>query len=331
MKKEHNSIDLVLLVITTMIGLICGIWFLVSVPVSAGISNEKSDHASPDFLKQYVRTISEEIGARPHNLRGKLNQTAQLVYDNFNKYGITRYQEYNFNNRVYKNVIVRLRGTNDRCAQGLYVVGAHYDTHYQNPGADDNASGVAGLIEMARIIKQNPLPCDVELVAYTLEELPNFKTENMGSFQHAKFLHERKEKVALMLSLEMIGYFSETPGSQKYPYDFMKYFYGDKANFIGIVSNLENRNQIRELKKSFLKTDKIKTKAISAPAFVAGIDFSDHLNYWKFGIPGVMITDTAFYRNPNYHKSSDTYHTLDYQKMASVVDSVYYSLDDLMK
>ena len=301
-------------------------WYLVAVPVGAELT-PRGVSTSSERLREHVVAISDEIGPRPHNRLGRLNETADYIFEKFNQFGTPQFQEYGAWGQLYKNVVLRLKGQ-EYCEGELFVVGAHYDTHLDTPGADDNASGVAGLIELSRAIKDRPLPCDVELVAYSLEEPPNFRTTNMGSFHHAQSLKESGWPSVRMISLEMIGYFSDEPGSQNYPVSAMKHIYGDHGDFIGIVGDLTSRDLIRDLKQSFLKTGRIKTQAISAPSFVEGIDFSDHQNYLKFGFPAAMVTDTAYFRNENYHRVSDTYDTLDFDKMSAVVDSIYFALKD---
>jgi len=301
-------------------------WYLVAAPVWTEVT-PRDALASSERLRGHVITLSREIGPRPHNRPDKLNETADYIFENFNQFGTPRFQEYGARGQAFKNVVLRLKGQ-EYCESELFVVGAHYDTHLDNPGADDNASGVAGLIELARAIKERPLPCDVELVAYSLEEPPNFRTPNMGSFHHAQSLKKSGQPSVRMISLEMIGYFSDEPGSQHYPVPALRHVYGDRGDFIGVVGDLTSRDLIRDLKRSFVETGRIKTKAISAPSFVEGIDFSDHQNYIKFGFPAVMITDTAYFRNANYHRMSDTYDTLDYDKMSAVVDSVYFAMKD---
>lgn len=323
------------LIVKSILGLIAlslcilgATWYLITAPVWTKPEgrNALSDASR---LRLHVVTLATEIGGRPYLRTDKLNEAAAYIFEQFDTFGEPRFQEYNLQGQKYKNVTLRLQG-NEYCETRHYVVGAHYDTFDNLPGADDNASGVAGLIELARAIHDTPLPCDIELVAYTLEEPPNFRTPNMGSHHHAESLARRGVPVALMISLEMIGYFSDEPNSQHYPVPAMKYAYGDRGDFIGIVGDLDNRGMIADVKRSFVKTDRIRTEAISAPSFVEGIDFSDHQNYIKFGFPAIMVTDTAFYRNANYHRPTDTPDTLDYTRMAAVVDSVYYALKDII-
>ncbi len=310
------------------VGILVVVWYLITVPVWA-MADTREALTNSDQLREHVVAISHEIGSRPHNRLDKLDDTADYIFERFSLIGTPQFQEYEARGQTYKNVVLQLKG-NQYCESDLYVVGAHYDTHDFTPGADDNASGVAGLIELARAIAERPLPCDVELVAYSLEEPPNFRTPNMGSFHHAQSLKKRGVPLTLMISLEMIGYFSDEPDSQNYPAPIMKHAYGDRGDFIGVIGDLDNRSHIRALKRSFIETGRVKTKAISAPSFVQGIDFSDHLNYIKFDFPAIMVSDTSFYRNANYHRATDTFDTLDYEKMAAVVDSVYYALLDVI-
>lgn len=202
----------------------------------------------------------------------------------------------------------------------VIIVGAHYDTYANLPGADDNASGVAGLLELAKLLSTATLPTQVHLVAYTLEEPPYFATQHMGSYVHAASLQELDVK--LMISLEMIGYFSEEENSQRYPINAMKLLYPSKGNFIAIVDEITGQRGA-ELKAAINKYTGLPAHSINAPRAMRGIDFSDHRNYWAFGIPAVMVTDTAFYRNDAYHTAEDTHDRLNYELMAEVVYGVF--------
>jgi Zn-dependent M28 family amino/carboxypeptidase len=292
-------------------------------------SGSKNRLAIPENLNQSVISLSHDI----------LNQASQAEILDAKKEWIykqlslwfpenTEYQDFDLSGVKYSNVISKVAGSESNC--GLYVIGAHYDTYDNLPGADDNSSGVAGLIELARIYARNPPLCDVQLVAYTSEEPPYFRSEYMGSYIHAKSLSEKNVKVELMLSLEMIGYFSDEPESQKYPVWGMKYLYSDAGNFISLVGNLSQISIIRFLKKEMRKSSTLPVYSINAPTWVQGIDFSDHMNYWSFGFSAVMITDTAFNRNMNYHTEEDTAEKLDYKRMAQVVDVVYYAVSEHM-
>ncbi len=223
----------------------------------------------------------------------------------------------------YKNIVADY-GPADG---SLIIIGAHYDsaTSYENdqliytPGADDNASGVAGLLELARLLQQQAPKTGVQLVAYASEEPPFFRSDEMGSAVHAASL---ERPVKLMIALEMIGYYDSASGSQDYPYSVMSWLYPDRGDFIAVVGRMQDISAVRQVKSALLSATELPVYSINAPGFIPGIDFSDHLNYWQQDIPAIMITDTAFYRNKQYHQSGDTADRLNYQKMAQVIDGV---------
>jgi hypothetical protein len=254
-----------------------------------------------------------------------LNQSADYIYKQFLKISDrVTYQTFTVEKQEYKNIICTLGPeTGERI-----VVGAHYDVCGDQPGADDNASGVAGLLEIARLVhEQRPLlKYRIDFVAFALEEPPYFKTNEMGSAVHAKSLAAAGVKVKGMVCLEMIGYYSEQKDSQHYPVAALKAIYPDKGNFISVVGNMGQGTLVNHLKKYMLAVSQIGVESLTAPASVPGVDFSDHLNYWCYNYPAVMITNTAFFRNPNYHLSSDTIDTLDFKKMAEVVKGVYWAV-----
>lgn len=223
---------------------------------------------------------------------------------------------------IYKNVIASFGTGNTK----RIIIGAHYDVCENQEGADDNASGVVGFLELARLLKGQKLNYRVDLVAYSLEEPPFFRTENMGSYIHAKSLVDNNIDVFGMMSLEMIGYFKDEKKSQSYPVGLLSLFYGNRGNYIAFIKKFGSGKFYRKFYKKYKATKTIKTKKLTAPAFVTGIDYSDHLNYWKFGFSAFMITDTSFFRNPNYHEKTDTMETLNIPKMAKVIDGVFGSL-----
>jgi len=205
------------------------------------------------------------------------------------------------------------------------VIGAHYDVHDDQPGADDNASAVAGLLEIARLLQeQKPkLNFRIDLVLYTLEEPPAFRSTAMGSYVHAQSLKKAGLTVKGMICLEMIGYFSDAPKSQEYPAGIMKAAYPTTGNFIAVVGPTGQLGFTRKVKKGMMSACGVDVVSINAPKSIPGIDFSDHQNYWDEGWDAVMITDTSFYRNKNYHQKTDTPDSLDYSRMGEVVKGVY--------
>jgi hypothetical protein len=277
-------------------------------------------------LKQHLLAITGTVQPRNHQHTDALNQVATYIRSEFEQLnGQVQEQVYTVAGKEYRNVILSV-GPAD--APRL-VVGAHYDVCEDQPGADDNASGVAGLLELARLLDNHTLPFRIDLVAYTLEEPPYFRTEHMGSYIHASSLTEQQVKVMGMISLEMIGYFKDEKGTQRYPLAPMKLLYGSRGNYIAIVQRFGNGSFGRGMLLNYKKAATLLVKSLRAPAFVTGVDFSDHLNYWHFGFDALMITDTSFYRNSNYHQPTDTIYTLDFKRMGQVVDAVYKSILNL--
>ena len=211
------------------------------------------------------------------------------------------------------------------------IIGAHYDSHSGTPGADDNASGIAGLIELGYLLGAQKLDYEIQLVAYTLEEPPFFGTEMMGSYQHAVRVAKEGKDIKGVIILEMIGYFSDERGSQEYPIKILNFMYPTKGNFIAAVSNGDNREFTKFVKGCMKGTTSLPVYSLNAPSSVAGVDYSDHRNYWPFDIPAVMISDTSRYRNSRYHTAEDTPDTLNYEKMAEVVVATYETVLKLIE
>lgn len=225
-------------------------------------------------------------------------------------------QKYDIGDNTYANVIAELEG-NDRPGE-ILVVGAHYDAVIGTTGADDNASGVAALLELARSLQGQQFPRTVRFIFFVNEEPPFFMSAAMGSYVAAKQSRETGENIIGMLSLEMLGFYSDRPGSQRYlpPLNF---FYPDRGNFIAFVSNLGSRSLLTRSLELFRREATFPSEGIAAPEFLPGVNWSDHYSYWKNGYPAIMVTDTALYRNPFYHTPQDTPDKLDYEQMAYVV------------
>ncbi|MEQ1486993.1 MAG: M28 family peptidase [Methylotenera sp.] len=277
--------------------------------------------ADPASLKKDVEKLYGEFGNRHFDDVTTLDLAANYIQNEFSKVSSrTRLQSYQVDSEMFSNVIARFGPTNGN----PIIIGAHYDAEAETAGADDNASGVAGLLELARLFAKNPPSVPVELVAYTLEEPPNFRTESMGSRQHAAQLVNDGITPRLVIVLEMIGYFNDAPNSQEYPIGALKWLYPNTGDFIAVVGNLANPGDTKLVKMIMKSTNpNLAVESISAPSALTGIDFSDHASYWLHDMPAVMITDTSFYRNANYHKATDTPDTLNYQRMAQVVEGVF--------
>ena len=296
-------------------------WFVLSQPIGSTNTLRDSPKVNPETLRQYVEVLSKTLPARIGEEKA-LIPTVQWIESRLQAYGTPQRQTYKVLGESFHNIILSFGPE----TKSRVVVGAHYDTADGLSGADDNASGVAGLIELARLLSTAKLSSRIELVFYPLEEPPYFRSTDMGSYIHAESLKKADKEVSLMMSLEMIGYFSDKPKSQHYPAPLLDLIYPSKGNFIAIVANLSNMMTVRKVKKSFQQASTLPVYSINAPALIPGIDFSDHRNYWAMGYPAVMITDTAFARNTAYHTAKDTADRLDYQKMAQVIEATYHAV-----
>ncbi|HAS44796.1 MAG TPA: peptidase M28 [Microscillaceae bacterium] len=254
-----------------------------------------------------------------------LNAIADYIHEEFKQWDCeTQVQEYLADDNIYKNVIASFNPEHSV----RIVLGAHYDVCGEQPGADDNASAVAGLLEVGRLIQElkPTLNCRVDLVAFSLEEPPYFQTPLQGSSIHASSLAKAKVEVKAMICLEMIGYFSDEPNSQQFPIPQLASMYPSVGNFIVVVGQTGEEALVQQVKTSMQEVAQIDVQSIAAPKSITGITFSDHASYWDQGYPAVMINNTSFYRNPNYHEPTDTIDTLDFDRMTEVVRGVYWAV-----
>lgn len=302
------------------------IWITLTRPVNFKQgSYEPELVVNPQLLEEYVQQLSEEFFPRNSDNSENLIQAAEYIRDSLSgSTSSVELQNFDVSGRRYANVIAKYGPKSDE----TIVIGAHYDAYAELPGADDNASGVAGLIALGRLLSETKLNTRVELVAFTLEEPPFFASQNMGSAIHALSSKEADKKIKIMISLEMIGYFSNKKGSQSYPLRLLEIFYPDRGSFIAVVDEVFS-NRAQGIKSAINRYTDLPAFSINAPSLIPGVDFSDHRNYWAQGYPAVMITDTAFYRNYEYHTSGDTYDRLDYVKMAKVVYGVFKYIQEI--
>lgn len=285
--------------------------------------------ANTDRLYNDVAFLTSISPARNFQNKGSLKKAYRYIEDEFEKAGAeTALQKWKADGEEYTNVLSSYNAGKPK----RLVVGAHYDVCGDQPGADDNASAVAGLLEIARMVYQNQPQLDytIDFVAYCLEEPPFFATEMMGSYVHAKSLHDAKANVIGMISLEMIGYFSDEPNSQTYPSPDLAKMYPSTANYIvvvGIQKHAEFNNKVHRLMSEGSGID---VQVIIFPSEQSLAALSDQRSYWKFGYNALMINDTAFVRNPNYHMKTDTIDTLDFAKMTEVVNSSYRAITNII-
>ncbi|KJU86593.1 peptidase M28 family peptidase [Candidatus Magnetobacterium bavaricum] len=269
-------------------------------------------------LRRHVITLSQEIGHRNTDRSVGLEASVGYIRDVLVQYGYSvKLQEYTVRNTTVKNIEAQVDGSSDE----VIVVGAHYDSVRGSLGANDNASGVAATLELARLHAGEKHRRSVRFVLFVNEEPPYFETEDMGSRVYAREARKRADKITGMISLETIGFYSDTPNSQKYP-SILKYFYPDTANFIGFISNISSRGLLYRCIKAFRNTTAFPSVGTAAPAWIPGIGWSDHWSFWKEDYPAIMITDTAPFRYIHYHNMTDTPDKLDFDKMARVVAGI---------
>lgn len=285
--------------------------------------------AKTDRIYKDVEFLTSLKPARSFMNLSSLEKAAKYIEDEFEKAGgKPEIQRWHAERNEYKNVIVSY---NPGKTQRL-IVGAHYDVCGDQPGADDNASAVAGLLEIARLVFQNRPDIDyrIDFVAYCLEEPPFFASDLMGSYVHAKSLHDNKVEVIGMICLEMIGYFSDAPNSQPFPSSELAKLYPHTANFIivvGIQKFAAFNTRVHELMSQGSGID---VQLINFPPGDGLAGLSDQRSYWRFGYNALMINDTAFVRNPNYHRKTDTIETLDFAKMTEVINSSYRAVTNII-
>ena len=228
-------------------------------------------------------------------------------------------QEFEVRGLTEKNLEVELTGSGR--PEEIVVIGAHYDSVMGSPGANDNASGLAAILEIARLIKNKELSRTVRLVAFVNEEPPFFQTKDMGSLVYASRSRKQGEQIVAMVSIETIGYYSEDAGSQNYPFPF-RFFYPNTANFIGFVGNISSRHLLQRALSTFRENTAFPSEGVAAPGWITGLGWSDHWSFWKHGYPAIMITDTALYRYGFYHTPEEPIEKIDYTRMARVVSGI---------
>jgi Zn-dependent M28 family amino/carboxypeptidase len=279
-----------------------------------------------DALKGHVYALADRIGERNLMLPEALHAAERYIAGQWEAQG------YSVNRLAYAvkgiecaNLEAERHG--NRYPLDIILIGAHYDTVFGSPGADDNASGVAALLELSRLFMSSEPEKTIRFVAFVNEEAPFFAGRHMGSLIYAKAAKERGDRIRFMVSLEMLGCYYDTPNSQRYPV-LLKYIYPDRANFIAFVSNRHSRSRLLRLVRAFRRNSEFPIEHIAAPFFVPGVALSDHFSFWRQGYAAIMVTDTAFYRNRWYHTAGDRPDSLHYESFAAVVRGLYLALRD---
>lgn len=282
----------------------------------------------PERLKKHVVFLCQLDPPRSYRHPESLKKATDYIAAQFRKAGLkVEFQEFHAKGKTYRNVIGLLGDAEGK----RIVIGAHYDVAGEMPGADDNASGIAGLIELAHGLGGGQFNHALEFVAYANEEPPFFGTPHMGSAHHADRIAKAKVPVTMMIGLDMIGHYSDEPGSQKYPMPWMSSLFPTKGTFLGVLGRLEDAQRVQPFGQAMEQANDLPVVTAALPVIRNFSDLSDHRNYWAHNIPAVMIGDTAMFRNPHYHRPTDTPDTLDYKRMGLAVKAMQAGIEHLAK
>jgi peptidase M28-like protein len=314
-------------------------WFGMRMP---GKNISKAAPLSPDEVKLReelradVQKLAGEIGERNMWRYAQLNAAADFIEDSFLRAGLhPRRDSYELHGQACHNIEVEIPRSQGAAVSSppppIILIGAHYDSVFGSPGANDNGSGVAAMLALARCFVERKTEHTLRFVAFVNEEPPYFLSGEMGSLVYAGRCKARGDKIAAMISLETIGYFSDAPNSQTYPSPGLGIFYPKVGNFIGFVANVHSRALLRRVVALFRRHAKIPSEAAALPAFIPGVSWSDQWSFWKHGYPGIMVTDTAPFRYPYYHSANDTPDKLDYDRLTLVVSGMEKVIEDLDK
>jgi len=282
---------------------------------SVNLPSNQARHEISSYLSKVVHKLAGEIGTRNYRHYDHLEMAKDFIAQELEKFGYgVSFQTFSVNSQSFSNIIAT---KGNALEKNPLIIGAHYDSCF-NPGADDNGSAVAGMLALAKLLSKDKATDRVVFVAFVNEEPPFFQTETMGSRVFTKSLKEAKTKIQGAIVLEMIGYYSNDWFSQKY-LPLLGPFFPNKGNFIGVVGDFQSGKLVGELAKGFKNASRFPLRTIVAPRSIPGINFSDHWSFWQENYPAVMVTDTAYLRNKNYHQQSDLPETLNYEYMAEVI------------
>jgi hypothetical protein len=326
MKKMIGAILIITILLAAFL-----IYSVLKIRSSASVSASRPNSTYVGGVHQlytHVEHLSVTIGSRSFFEYDKIEDTKRYIVSCLTTFGyIPTLQNYDYEGKTFSNIIISIPGV--KYPDETVIVGAHYDTVYGTPGADDNASAVAVLLEMCRALKSHSPGRTLKLIFFFLEEPPVFRTEHMGSYVYAKEAKARNENITAMICLEMVGYYTNKKDGQTFPLPLMSMMFSTTPDFIAVVGNLRSRSLVEKVKNSLLKASRVPVETLTSVSFIPGVDLSDHRSFWKMGYPAVMITDTAFYRNPNYHTEHDTIDTLDFNTMADLLTGLLQAAKDL--
>ena len=290
------------------------------------MSTQEVDAELRGQLRRDVFQLAHEIGERNlSRVPAELERAADFIRHSFREAGFANVHEEVFEvpahpGRPCRNLWVELPGAKPLDAGGeLVVIGAHYDSVPGSPGANDNGTGVAAVLALARRLHGASPQRSLRLIAFTNEESPHFTTDEMGSAVHAKACRARGEDIAVMLSIETIGCYSDEPGSQRFPTSLLRLFYSDRGNYLVWVGNLRSRRWVKRAVRSFRAAGRLPCRGAALPSGVPGVSWSDHAPFWREGYRALMATDTAPFRYPHYHTAQDTPYQIDYERYTAAV------------
>jgi hypothetical protein len=275
-----------------------------------------------------VQTLAGNIGERNFQRYRQLVAASDFIERSFSAAGLRpRRDRYEMRGQSFDNIETEIRGAQPE----IVLIGAHYDSVLGSPGANDNGSGVAALLALARRFAGKSYLRTLRFVAFVNEEPPMFQSTEMGSYVYASRCKANGDRIIAMLSLETIGYYSDAPRSQTYPFPGLGLLYPTRGNFIGFVGNVPSRALVREAIGQFRQHAQVSSQGAALPSGIPGVGWSDQWAFWQHGYPGIMITDTAPFRYPHYHSASDTPDKLDYDTMARVVQGLEKVIDHLAR
>lgn len=305
------------------------LWYMVSVPGASYAGQLKPLSAAEAQSESHLRRHVAAIAGREHNMEhpAALEAAARYIEATLTELGYAvAAQRFASLSGEVRNIETEIPGS----VQGgeILLLGAHYDSVSGSPGANDNGSGVAALLELARLLRTARPARTLRFVWFVNEEPPYFTSRDMGSRQYALRSRQRGERIVAMFSLETLGWYSDQAGSQRYPFP-LGLFYPSRGDFLGFVSNLSSRPLLHQAIAAFRRHAEFPSQGVAAPAFLPGVDWSDHASFWEQGYPAMMLTDTALYRYPWYHSAQDTPDKVDYARLARVTTALHAMLVEL--
>lgn len=311
------------LIVVGMVLLVALAGILLTGPVVVRVAPVDIDvEPSAERLRADVLKLCTDLAPRSDEHIENLDRTAEWISAELRAAGLeVEFQEYTARGKPFRNVIGRQAGSDPTA--GINVIGAHYDVYADFAGADDNASGVAVLLELARTLADKRPRRTRLFVGFSTEEPPYFGSEEMGSWVFAKSLQERETKIRVMISLDMVGYYSDEPGSQRFPIKGLGLMYPDRGDFVAVIGDLGAGRWIARVKRGMMATRALPVHSFRGSPRWAPVDLSDHRSFRLLGLPGVQVTDTSFMRYPHYHAPEDTPEKLDYERMALLVQALH--------